>query len=298
MDHLQAMRAFVAVVQTGSFSQAALRMHLTQSTISKWVAHLEDHTHVRLIQRTTRVQQLTPAGQIFYDSALDILAKHDETLARLSATTGSPIGTVRLSAPVVFGQRFVMPLLPAFLARHPQVEVEVSLSDRYINLVEQGVDLALRLGQPVDSTLRAKTLGHSPRILVATPAYLDHHGPLQTPADLVPHACLAHAGRHTPDAWSFRGPDGQSWLHRPRGRLRCDHSGGLLDMVFEHQGLTLIAQCMVRDSLASGELEHVLQDFDAGHATLQLLRIPSPYPKAQVQALMETLGHGLGALVS
>lgn len=296
MDRLRAMRAFVAAADTGSFSEAAALMQTKQSTISKWIARLEEDAGVRLIQRTTRAQHLTDAGELFYASAREILRIHEDTQARLQAASSGPRGVVRVSAPAVFGASFVVPLMDPFLRAFPQVEVSLSLSDDYVDMVGQGVDVAVRLGRPADSSLRAITLGRSPRVLVASAAYLDTRGPLRTPADLRGHDCLVHSGRHTPTTWSFQGA-GRTWTHQASGRIGCNHSGALTRLAAQGHGVALVAQLMVRAQLESGQLVRVLEDFDASDATLQLLHVHSPYPKPQVRAMLDHLSQGLGPLV-
>lgn len=193
MDRLDAMQAFVRVVEVGNFSAVARELKVEQSTVSKWVAALEEELGSQLIQRTTRRQQVTDAGWLFYDHARGMLASYADVTAQLGAG-GDLRGRLRVGLPVVFGERYVTPHLARFARQHPKLEIELLLDDRYVDLVRENLDVSVRVGTPVDSSVRARTLARSRRRLVASPGYLKRRGRPQNPKALADHECLLHTG--------------------------------------------------------------------------------------------------------
>ncbi len=208
MDSLNAMEVFVRVVQSGSFSEAARALNLTPSAVSKQVSRLEDRLGARLINRTTRRLGLTEEGQAFFERAQRILADVSEAEQAVTQLHGAPRGTLKLNAPVVFGRMHIAPLLPGFIAQHPEMRVDFTVNDRYVDLLEEGLDLVIRIGELKDSSLIARRLATNRRLLVATEDYLAKHGTPEQPSDLLKHNCLVYLYRQQRNNWQFDGPNG------------------------------------------------------------------------------------------
>ncbi len=251
MDRIDAMNAFVRVVDTGSFSRAAEALRIEQSTVSKRVAALEEELGRTLIQRTTRQQQVTDAGRLFYARAVELLALYDATTTELTRDTALS-GHLTASVPVVFGQRFVVPFVARFLKRHPEIDLELRFSDRYVNLLDDNVDVAIRVGTPADSSFRARTIAEAGRVLVASPGYLARRGTPKRPEQLADHACLRHTGLPA-STWTFerRGAPVRARVH---GRFTADHSEALLALARAGFGLALLADWLVAEDVKKGRL--------------------------------------------
>jgi DNA-binding transcriptional LysR family regulator len=297
MDRLEALRAFVRVIELGSFSQAASELRVKQSTVSKWIAALEDGLATRLIERTTRSQRATPAGRVLYDRAREILAAYESVKAEITAAEGAPAGRLRVSVPVVFGRRFLFAALPRFMRRYPDVELEVVADDRYLNLVAEGLDVAVRVGRPVDSTFRTQILGRSPRRLVASPRYLARRGAPARPRDLERHACLLHTGLKNDEVWSFR-RDGRTVRVPVRGRFSANHSEALLLMAKSGQGIALLADWLVRREVEKGRLAVLLEDYTAPAAPIAAVLPPGPSVPLRVRAFLKFLADTVAREVS
>ena len=191
MDHLLALKAYVRVIELGSFTQAARELHVKQSTVSKWIGQLEEEHHTALIQRTSRAQRVTEAGEHFYARSKEILALYELAHAELQAHATTLSGRLRISLPVVLGERFFLKHLADFALMHPEVSLEMVFDDRYVDLIDRDLDLAIRVGEPVDSALHAITLGSMPRMLIASPCYVERRGVPHTPAQLATHSVPA-----------------------------------------------------------------------------------------------------------
>lgn len=188
MDTLEAMRLFVRLAERRNFSAAARDMRIKQSTASKWVAPLEAELGVSLVERSTRAVRLSTSGERFLVRARQMLANYDVLRSDVRQESAEPTGRIRISIPVVFGRLFVVPLLTSYLAKHPLVQAELLLEERYLNLIEEGVDLAVRVGIPVDGSTRGRKLADGRRVLVAAPAYLRARGRPSTPEELRSHS--------------------------------------------------------------------------------------------------------------
>lgn len=300
MDRIDAMRAFVRVVEGESFSSVAESLRVGQPTISKWIAGLERELGVQLIERTTRARRVTEAGHLFYMRAREILEGFEEVSAQLQARQPELRGRLRVSLPVVFGQRHVVPALDGFLRRHEVLELELVFNDRYVNLLEEGFDVAIRVGAPVDSTLRARTLATTPRLLVAAPAYLKAAPPLRRPADLADHACLLHTGLGVGASWGFTGAQtGEVESARVTARCVANHSEAILCLARQGHGVALLASWLVDEALRAGELVALLagdlceQGWRASPAPVQALMPPGAFTHPRVRALVDHLVEAL-----
>ena len=259
MDRLTAMETFVHVVETGSFSAAAKRLGIGQPAVSKSIAQLEARLAVRLVLRSTRGLSPTEAGLAFFEKAKRAI---DEANAADDAARGAGAGlsgNLRVSASVTFARMYIIPQLGAFLAQYPEITVDVILDDRSLNLVEEGIDVALRMGNLDDSNLTARKIGESPCVILATPAYFERCGEPATPEDLMQHEAIIYTrgeGAH----WSFTQGD-TAYPVVAHGRVRVTAAEGVRAAVLSDLGLTLSSTWMFAPELASGEVKTVLTDW-------------------------------------
>lgn len=260
MDRFQAMSTFVRVVDTGSFSAAARQTNVGQPAVSKLIAQLEERLGVRLITRTTRGLSPTEAGQRFYERALRALDEADEAdLAARGAGRGLT-GRLRISAATTFARLHIVPRLPTFLAEHPDLDVEFIMDDRVIDMVEEGVDMSIRLGELPDSSATARKLATNRRSLVATPGYLARAGVPKTPDQVTGHQTIVYP-LHNPRNWKFsHAKEGEASVSMG-GRLRVSAAEGLRAAVLADMGLAVASDWMFTRELASGAVVRVLEDW-------------------------------------
>ncbi len=260
MDRFQAMTTFIRVVDTGSFSAAARQMNVGQPAVSKIVAQLEERLGVRLLTRTTRGLSPTEAGQRFYDHAgLSLMEADEADLAARGAGKGLT-GQLRISAATTFARLHVVPKLPGFLAEHPDLNLEVILDDRVIDMVREGIDVSLRMGALPDSTATARKLAAGRRSVLATPAYLARAGTPQTPAELAGHEAVVYTHYETP-VWTFQGAAGGEASVAVGGRLRVSAAEGVRAAVLADIGLTVASDWMFSPELESGAVVRVLENW-------------------------------------
>lgn len=259
MDRLTAMQTLVRVVDTGSFSAAARQLNVGQPAVSKTIAQLEDRLGVRLLVRSTRGLTPTEAGLRFYERARRSIEEADEAeLAARGSGTGLA-GTLRVSAATTFARLHIVPRLGAFLDAHPGLSIDVVLDDRVIDLIEEGIDVSLRMGDLPDSAATARRIGRSPRSVIATQAYLDRMGTPATPADLAQHQALIYTQGHD-KSWTFsRGSTEVSVA--VAGRLRVSSAEGIRAAVLADQGLTIASHWMFAPELADGTARIVLPEW-------------------------------------
>jgi DNA-binding transcriptional LysR family regulator len=261
MNRFTAMEAFVRVIETGSFSSAARQLHIGQPSVSKLVAQLEDRLGVRLLLRSTHGLTPTEAGRSFYERAVRSLEEADEAdlAARGAAATLS--GRLRICAAVTFARLHVVPRLPLFLAKHPGLEMEVVLDDRNIDLVEGGIDIALRMGTLTDSALTARRIAQSRRLVVASPAYLKQAGEPKVPEDLINHETVVYDQRGGGAAWTFRRGTTETFV-TVKGRVRMSAAEGVRDAVFAGLGLAIGSEWMFEPELRAGTVVAVLKGWE------------------------------------
>ena len=258
MDRLQAMTAFVRVVESGSFSSAARQLGVGQPSVSKTIAQLEKRLQVRLLVRSTHALSPTDAGLRFYERARQAIREVDEAELEARGAGAGLSGRLRISAPTTFARLMIVPRLPAFLARHPSLDIDVVLDDRVIDLVSEGIDIALRLGTLADSTAVARKIASGGLSVVATAAYLRHAGALKAPADLAQHHAVVYS--QLGDHWTFRRGDTAVSV-AVRGRLRVSAAEGIRAAVLADMGLAVASDWMFAPELASGAVRRVLLDW-------------------------------------
>lgn len=259
MDRLQAMAAFVRVVETGSFSGAARQIGVGQPAISKTIAQLEDRLQVRLLVRSTHGLTPTDAGLRFYERAKTAIREADEAELEARGAGAGLTGQLRVSAATTFARLLVVPRLPEFLARHPDLEIDIVLDDRVIDLVSEGVDVSLRMGQLSDSSAVARRLARGRRSVIATPAYLEQAGIPAVPAELATHEAIVYS--QLENNWMFR-KDGTEASVAIRGRVRVSAAEGIRAAVLADMGLTVNSDWMFAPELESGAVVRVLKDWE------------------------------------
>ena len=261
MDRLAAMEAFVLVVDSGSFSAAARRLNVGQPAVSKLVAQLEDRLGVKLLVRTTRGLTATEAGLNYYERARRSIEEADEAeLAARGAGSGLT-GKLRVGAAVTFARIHLMPRIPEFLARHPDLEMEVVLDDRNIDLVQEGIDVALRMGRLADSTLTARRIATGRHAVLGTPAYFARAGEPTAPSGLTAHEAVIYAQRGGGAAWTFR-REGADLAVTLKGRLRVTAAEGVRAAVLAHVGIAITSEWMFTPEVADGTVKAVLRDWE------------------------------------
>lgn len=260
VDHLGAMRAFVRVVETGSFSAVAKEMHVSTSTVGRKVSAIEEALGVALLHRSTHSVSLTEAGSIYFERAITLIADLDDTLRVVAELNARPSGPLKLTAPVAFGRRYLAPLVAPFLSLYPQIQLDVRLTDNHNDLVAGGFDLDIHEGENYLDNLVVQRISRNDSVLCAAPSYLNRCGRPAQPDDLAAHNCLRYVHPEGSPRWDLvAGQQRHSVL--PAGNLISDHSELLLDATCAGLGIGEFEIWLVRDLLASGQLEVVLPRF-------------------------------------
>lgn len=289
MDVFDGMRAFRAVVDTGSFVAAGQTLSISTAWVSKRVAQLEEHLGVQLLARTTRRMALTDAGRVYLEHCRRLLDDLFEAERSVSDLQAAPRGRLRVAAPMSLGLRRVAQLLPEFQARYPEVELDVVFNDRYVDLLEEGIDVAIRVGTALeDSSLIARKLTSGQRLLCASPAYLQRHGLPRHPRELSKHACLRYSLHASPGRWSFEGPRGPVGVD-VRGGLQINNSVALAVAAVAGAGIVLAPDFVVDEHLAGGRLKHVLPRFHPSGYTMFAVSPPTRFVTPKVRAFVDFL---------
>jgi DNA-binding transcriptional LysR family regulator len=293
MDKVSEIAAFARVVEAGGFSAAARQTGVTPSAISKQVTHLEDRLGARLLNRTTRSLSLTEEGAAFYERTKPILAALDEAEQAVSRLAGAPRGTLRVSMPLAFGQIHVAPILPRFAARFPEVSVEVVTTERYVHLVEEGIDVAIRIGEIPDQSMVIRKIAPNRRVVCASPGYLAARGAPERPEDLARHNCLTYLQQGPKVDWQF-GEGAEATTVRVSGTVQTNSFTVLREAALAGLGVTRIAAHVVGDDLRSGALVALLTDREANDgdvfAVYPAARHLSPKVRGFIDFLVETIG--------
>jgi DNA-binding transcriptional LysR family regulator len=291
-DALQEIAIFARIVGTGSLSAAARELAISPALVSRRLASLEARLGVRLVNRTTRSLHLTDEGAAYFETCTRVLAEIQEADAAVSAGRAEPRGILRVALPASFGNQYVAPLVPKFAERYPDVQLALSLSDRAVNVVEEGFDLAIRIADLADSSLAARKLAPNRRVVCASPAYLARHGAPRTPEDLAKHNCLATDFAMN---WEYRGPDGIPGSVRVAGRYACDNWEVLREWALAGLGVALKSTWDVRRLLEDGSLVSLLP----GYTFATDVAIYAVYPHrrhlpAKTRAFIEFLAESFG----
>ncbi len=264
MDELKRMVIFARVVESRSFAGAARRLGIARSAVSRHVSLLEQSLGVRLLTRTTRKLNLTEAGETYYRSCARILAEAEQAQQRVNRLRDEPSGTLRVAGPVGFAGPLAS-MIHDFAQRHPRLNVELLLDDRVVDMVKEGIDLSVRVGWLADSSLVARRLGESRRLLCASPEYLERHGRPTAPEQLSDHEWIIFSLLPTPYHWTFS-RNRREYRVQAGGRLRTNSATVLHKLLLEGAGIGALSRFMVRDDIRAGRLEVLLPDYDCGSA--------------------------------
>ena len=289
VDKFQAMATFVRVVETGSFARAADRLDVSVSAVSRQVAELEAQLGARLINRTTRRLSLTESGQAFFERCVQLLADLDEAEQAVSAASVVPRGTLRLTASISFGVRYLAPAIADFEARHPQLRFDIELSDRAVDLVDEGLDLAIRIGDIGSQQLIGRRLGVAQLICCAAPSYLERHAAPRIPDDLPRLQCLTYAYSSEGNVWRFNDAGGASHEVRVMGHAHANNGAMLASLAIAGAGITVAPDFIVADDVRGGRLVPLMPDY-----TPPAININAAYPSrrhlsAKVRAFVDYL---------
>ena len=295
MSQIRRMRVFVEVVDTGSFSGAAKRLGVARSAISRHVAALEQAYGVRLLNRTTRRLSLTEAGRIYYESCVRILAESDAVTLHMQQLQELPAGTLRVAGPTSFGPQLAT-LVQRFHEQYSGVTVELRLDDRVIDMVEEGIDVSVRIGWLEDSRLIARRLCEADRILCASPAYLEQHGRPRTPSQLTAHKCIVFSLLPTPCQWQFTRRNQRETIHIG-SRLRTNSSIALRELVKSGAGIAPLSRFLVREDIRTGQLEQLLPEYDCGSAGIYAVYQDRRYLQPKVRLFIELMEKGMQSLL-
>jgi DNA-binding transcriptional LysR family regulator len=285
MDRLDAIKTFVRVVETGSFSAVAKERRVGQPAISKQVAALESHLGAQLLLRTSRSQSLTEAGRDFYESSVRLLGDLDAAESRIGRGQASPSGLLRVSVAPAFGRICIIPHLPAFLARHPALSVELIVTERTTNLVEAGLDLAIRHGELSDSGLVSRRIATIGVVAVASPKYLAKAGEPVRPGDLERHSCITFVADGKERAWYFEGKTGKI-LYHPRGSFRTNDGEDLREAALHGLGIAQAPAWLFERDIAARTVRRVLRDYEPQDLAISAVR-PAGRLAGKVSAFIE-----------
>jgi DNA-binding transcriptional LysR family regulator len=290
MDKYLEIKTFAAVVDAGSFVGAADVLGMSKPAISRYVGELEARLGVRLLQRTTRRLSLTEEGDVFHARCKDILASMDEAEAEITARTGHASGRLKINAPVTFGIQHLAPLWGEFTAQHPQVNLEIDLSDRMVELVDEGYDLAIRIASLPSSTLVSRKLASTRLVLCASPRYLKQAGTPQHPHELSTHAVISYSYWSSGDTWNFTGPEGPVSVST-HSRIHTNNGDTCLGAALAHQGIVLQPSFIVGGALATAQLVELMPAYQALslgiYAVYPTRRHISPKVRLMVDFLVE-----------
>ena len=275
MDRFHLMQLFVRIVDSGSFSAVARELGMIQPTVSKQMTALEDKLGVRLLNRTTRRLSLTEAGREYYERCQRILDEVQEMETEVTGLQNRPTGTLRVNSPVAFGNVHMLPLVLAFQRKYPGVAIDLSLDDRYVDLVQEGIDVAIRFGKLRDSQLIARRVGSSARVCVASAQYLSAHGTPKIPSELRNHQCITYTYLFS-NEWPFDGPDGPQSI-KVRGNFRANSGMTIRSAALEALGIASVPAFLIREDIETGRLVQILSRFAP-----EPIAISAVYPSARL----------------
>ena len=287
-NRFELIESFVVVAQKLSFVEAADSLQIDPSALSRRIQSLEKRLGVRLFNRSTRRVALTEAGILYLSHCQEVLAKLDHADAIVSHLSTEPRGLLRVTLPVSFGQRQVAPALPEFLDRYPQIEIDLSFTNQYVDILEESIDVAIRIGQGQDSQLVVRRLATSRRVLCASPLYLQKHGSPQTPKELAQHNCLNFSRLATGDIWHFSCQN-QRVAVPVKGKLRANSGEALYQVVLGGCGIALLETFMAGDALRTGQLETVLDDWKAPSTDIFAVLRVGRYAPSKTQVFVDFL---------
>lgn len=294
MDTIDGMRTFAAVVAEGSFSRAAERLDMSPQLASKYVGRLEARLGVRLLNRSTRQLSLTEAGRAYYDRVRQVLADIDDMENAVGDMSARARGTLRINAPMSFGQLHLARAIAAYQTEQPEVEVDLTLNDRVVDIISEGFDLAIRIGRLTESSLVARRLAPVRLVVCGSPEYFEHHGVPHTPGDLSRHECLRYAYSVDHDRWSFE-HDGGTDTVRIKGGFAANNGDALRAAALAGRGIILQPTFIVGEDIRAGRLRAVLQDYSVAALDVHAVYSHRQYLSAKVRTFVDFLAGYFGS---
>lgn len=288
MDRFLEMQTFNAVVEAGSFVKAAEALGLSKAAVSRYVVGMETRLGVRLLHRTTRRLSLTEEGQVFHAHSKELLEALEEAEAEITSRSDAATGLLRVNAPLTFGILHLAPLWAVFMAENPKVTLDITLSDRVVDLLEEGYDIAIRIAKLENSSLVSKLLAKTRMVLCASPAYLQQHGTPTHPAELVQHAVISYSYWSTKDEWRFTGPEGEVSVHT-LPTIHTNSGDTCRAAALANQGLILQPTFLVGKDLAEGTLVELMPDYRSLELGIYAVYPTRKHVSAKVRALIDFL---------
>jgi len=289
MDVMSSMAVFRRVVEAKNFSAVARETNMSQSTVSKHIAALEERLGTKLLNRSTRSLKLTEAGKEYYHHCIRILNDFQEAEASIGKGKIKPTGNLRISTSAAFGRTCMLPYLNEFFDAYPDINLDLVFDDDYVDLVKRGIDLAIRLGPLADSTLIARKIGTSPRIVVASTEYLVKHGRPKKPADLMKHNCLLYTLQKAPDLWYFNSAQEGDESVRVSGRLKASSPDAICDAAVEGLGIAVLCEWYARKYINNGRLNAILQDYHPTAYDINAVYPERKFVPQKVKSMIEFL---------
>jgi DNA-binding transcriptional LysR family regulator len=289
MDIIEPLKSFVRVYETKSFSIPAREARTSQPTISRQIAALEARLGTRLFARSTRALTPTEAGVDFYAQARRVLETLAEAEASVAKSNAGVVGILRLACPVAFGRLHVVPRLGRFMRRHPDLKLDLVLSDQFVDLVEEGVDLSIRVGEVTSPDLIAQRIGETRRVALASPDYLARRGTPLTPRDLAAHDCIVYTRLATGARWHFGGPGGP-WEIEVDGRFRANNSEAVREGILAGLGIGVVPVWLLADETARAQLQTLLADYEPARLPINAVYPSRRFVPHKVRAMVEFLG--------
>lgn len=286
LDLLDQLRAFVATAQTGSFTSAADRLGISNRLTSKYVAELESRLGVRLLQRTTRKVGLTPAGDELLARTPALLDEFDAVLNAVSEGSTALSGALRVSAPVTFGEIYVVGMLARFASAHPDISIDLRFDDRFLDIAAEGIDLSFRLGHFDQASLKVRRLGEFRSVLVASPDYLEQHGTPAAPEELSEHACIVDTNRRNPRRWMFL-KDGTETVVTVKGRFQVNSASAAIALATKGLGIAYVPSFALTDALAEGHVVTLLNETRSESSPIGAVYLEGRTLPRKVRALID-----------
>jgi DNA-binding transcriptional LysR family regulator len=289
MEDLERMVIFARVVETRSFSEAARRMGLSKSLVSKRITQLEKSVGARLLNRTTRAMSLTEAGAVFYEHCARIVEELEAAKSAVGQLHAEPRGLLRVSALVAFGTMHIAPALPEFLSAYPDLQIDMEIKDRFVDLADERFDVAIRIAREPSQNLVARRLATVRRKVCATPGYFKRRGIPKTPKDLERHNCLTYTSFDPQGPWRFKGPDGRTIDVRASGNLRLNDDEALSEAVLKGLGIAVLPTFIIGRDLQAGRLRSVLPEYVPAERHIFAVYLPTRHVSAKVRAFIDFL---------
>lgn len=293
MDRIASMQQFVEVVKSESFTVAAEKLNLSRAQVSKSIMRLEQHLGTRLLNRTTRQISLTDIGKIYFQRCLLILEDIEEMEGIASEQTEKPSGVLKISAPTSFGILHLQQVLAEYLKKYPDVQISISLTDRLVDIVEEGIDVVLRISKLSDSSLIARKIAPCQLILCASPEFLQKFGTPATPEELTTLPCLTYSNKPYPNRWQFTGPQGEVSI-KVSGPFEADNGDILKSITLAGMGISLLPDFIVGPEISSGKLQSILPDYSPGGIPIYAIFPSRRYLSAKVRTFVDFISNYYG----